>query len=72
VIAGTAGFSDLRDHAARLMKRHERHGLRRGCEDQGKGSKNAINLIISVLPCELHIAWLNKVNGAFQRRNLGF
>jgi hypothetical protein len=33
---------------------------------------NAINLIISVLPCELHIAWLNKVNGAFQRRNLGF
>ena len=31
---------DLRDHAVRLMKWCARHGLRRCCEDKGKGSKS--------------------------------
>jgi hypothetical protein len=38
VIASPALVSDFRDHAVRLMKRHGRHGLRRRCEGQGKGS----------------------------------
>src|SRR6478672_10563484 len=38
VIARPALVSDFRDHAVRLMKRHGRHGLRRRCEGQGKGS----------------------------------
>ena len=60
VIAGTAVLSDFRDHVARLMKRHERHGLRRGCEDQGKGSKCYQS---DHFPCELHISrrpWLRR------------
>ena len=30
----TACFADLRDHAVRLMKRRDRHGLRRCCDGQ--------------------------------------
>jgi hypothetical protein len=35
-----AGGSDLRDHAVRLMKRRERHSLRRCCEGQPKGNSD--------------------------------
>ncbi len=35
-----AGGSDLRDHAVRLMKRRERHSLRRCCEGQRKGNSD--------------------------------
>ena len=34
-----AGGSDLRDHAVRLRDGRGRHGLRRGCEGQGKAGK---------------------------------
>ena len=35
-----ACFADLREHAVLLMKRRERHGLRRGCEGQSKGNSD--------------------------------
>jgi hypothetical protein len=35
-----ACFADLRDHAVRLMKRRDRHGLRRCCDGQGKSSNS--------------------------------
>jgi hypothetical protein len=35
-----AGGSDLRDHAVRLMKRRERHSLRRCCEGQPRGNSD--------------------------------
>ena len=47
MIAGTAVLSDLRDHAVRLMKRHERHGLRPEVATAKAKAANAINLIIS-------------------------
>ena len=35
-----ACFADLRDHAVQLMKRRGRHGMRRCCDDQGKGNSD--------------------------------
>ena len=41
-----ARFADLRDHAVRMMKRRDRHGLHRCCDNQGK--ETAIDLIIVI------------------------
>jgi hypothetical protein len=51
-----ACHADLRGHAVRLMKRRDRHGLHRCCEDQSKSNsdqpeiflKNAINSAVVV------------------------
>ena len=40
VHTGTTCFADLRDHAVRLIKRRGRHGLRRRCDRQRKGSNS--------------------------------
>ena len=37
---GTTCFTDLRDHAVRLMKRRDRHGLHRCCQGQGKSNSD--------------------------------
>jgi hypothetical protein len=36
----SASEGDLRGHGVRLMKQRWRHGLRRRCDDQGKGGNN--------------------------------
>ena len=45
-----ACFTNLRDHAVRLMKRHGRHGLH-GCR-QGQGKSNSDQSDHSFLQCE--------------------
>ena len=48
--ARAACFADLRDHAVRLMKRRDRHGLGRCCDDQGKGNSDQSDHCF--LPCD--------------------
>jgi hypothetical protein len=38
--ARAAGFAGLRDHAVRLMKWRERHGLCRRCDGYGKSNNS--------------------------------
>jgi hypothetical protein len=38
-----ACHADLRGHAIRLMKRRDRHGLNRCCEDQSKSNSDQPN-----------------------------
>jgi hypothetical protein len=50
-------FTDLRDHAVRLLRRHGRHGLRRCCDGHGKNNCDQSDHWFSLMVGD--VSWLS-------------